>query len=150
MQPVTQAIGETSRAPKKKKNDGQINWNRPAEAIHNQIRAMVPWPKSFTYYLSGAGPPLRLIIEGTAIFLMEAADQSGAQEPVKSPGTVLRAERDSFFVQTGDGVLQIEQVQPAGKKVLSTSAFLRGYRVQPGDQLGPLPNPSSESQPNKR
>ena len=150
LQPATQAVEKMTRAPKLQKEDGQINWNRSAEAIHNQIRAMVPWPKSFTYYLSGVGPPLRLIIEGTSVFLMEAASQSYVLATMKNPGTVLLADRDCLFVQTGDGVLQIDQLQPAGKKVMSASAFLRGYRVQSGDQLGPLPDPSSEPQPNKR
>jgi methionyl-tRNA formyltransferase len=57
---------------------------------------------------------------------------------------VLVAERDCLFIQTGEGVLRILQLQPAGKKVLSADTFLRGYRVKAGDYFGPLAEPSSD------
>jgi methionyl-tRNA formyltransferase len=57
---------------------------------------------------------------------------------------VLVAERDCLFIQTGEGVLQVLQLKPAGKKVLSADAFLRGYRIKVGDHLGPLPEPFAD------
>jgi methionyl-tRNA formyltransferase len=51
-----------SKAPRLKKTDGEIDWTRPAEAIRNQIRAFDPWPKTYTFWQSVAGSPLRLIV----------------------------------------------------------------------------------------
>ena len=51
-----------SKAPRLKKTDGLIDWTRPAAAIKNQIRAMEPWPKTYTYWHRPAGPPVRLIL----------------------------------------------------------------------------------------
>ena len=144
LQPSVQDVEEMTRAPKLQKVDGHIDWTRSAQAIHNQIRAMVPWPKSFTHHLTGAGSPLRLIIESSAAFSATMFSQLYSLAPTESPGTVLVAERDCLFIQTGEGVLQVLQLQPAGKKVLSADAFLRGYRIKVGDHLGPLPEPFAD------
>ena len=50
-----------SKAPRLKKTDGLIDWRRPAGAIKNHIRAMEPWPKTYTFWRRPDGPPLRLI-----------------------------------------------------------------------------------------
>ena len=144
LQPSVQEVEEMTRAPKLQKIDGHIDWTRSAQAIYNQIRAMVPWPKSFTHHLTGEGLPLRLIIESSAVFSATMFSQLPLSAPAKPPGTVLVAERDCLFIQTGEGVLRILQLQPAGKKVLSADAFLRGYRVKAGDYFGPLAEPSSD------
>jgi methionyl-tRNA formyltransferase len=52
------------------------------------------------------------------------------------PGTVIRAEGADLLIAAGEGVVRITQVQPAGKKMMSISDFLRGYPVKPGDKLG--------------
>ena len=49
---------------------------------------------------------------------------------------VLAAGGSDLIVGTGDGRLAIEAIQPAGKRVLSSAEFLRGYSVKPGDRLG--------------
>ncbi len=139
LQPTKQAIEGMTRAPKLQKKDGEINWNHSADSIYNQIRAMVPWPKSFTHHLSGAGAPLRIIVEGSSVFSSTMSEQLDTQSAKHDPGTVLVADQDCLCVQTGSGVLQIDRLQPAGKKVLSAAEFLRGYPVQIGDCLGPLP-----------
>ena len=48
------------------------------------------------------------------------------------PGTVLSVEKDSFTVQTGDGVLRVLELQIPGKKRMDADAFLRGYSLKPG------------------
>ena len=42
----------------------------------------------------------------------------------------------SFAVATGDGILVLEEIQPAGKRKMTSEEFLRGYTIQVGDQLG--------------
>ena len=57
------------------------------------------------------------------------------KEPA-APGTVVRVDKDAFYVQTGKGVLRILSVQPEGKKRMAVKDFLLGYPVKPGDKFG--------------
>ena len=56
-----------SRAPRLKKTDGLIDWSRPAEAIRNHVRAMDPWPKTYTFWHRHEAAPLRLIVGPVAV-----------------------------------------------------------------------------------
>ncbi len=118
-----------SKAPRLKKTDGLIDWSRPAGAIKNQIRAVQPWPKAYTFWRRPGGPPLRLILGPVAV--VNAPDASAP------PGKVLEAAGDRLVVAAGNGGVQVTSIQPAGKRQLSVEEFLRGYRVRPGDRLGP-------------
>lgn len=129
-QPLPQDAALTSPAPRLKKDDGQIDWHRPAAALVNQVRAFVPWPKSFTFWLREQGEPLRLIIDKA-----HSVDQP---LQISAPGTVQVAEQDRLLIATGQGLLQIDAIQPAGKRVITTAEFLRGYPMRPGERFGPL------------
>ncbi len=123
---VVQEPALASKAPRLKKSDGLIDWHRPAAAIFNQVRAFQPWPKSFTFWQPLDGPPLRLILDTVAP--LPAAEAA-------PPGTVLAAEKQ-LIVACGEGRLEIQQLQPAGKRVLPVVEFLRGYPVRPGQVFG--------------
>ncbi|HTU25533.1 MAG TPA: methionyl-tRNA formyltransferase [Pirellulales bacterium] len=125
--PLPQDKAHASRAPRLKKTDGQVDWSRPAAAIYDQIRALVPWPKTYTDWLRPDAAPLRLILDA-------AVPNNRASGP---PGTVLVAEGDQLIVAAGTGSLKIDRLQPAGKRVLSAGEFLRGYPVRPGHVFGP-------------
>ncbi len=116
-----------TRAPKLTKSLGNIDWTRSAKAICNQVRALVPWPKTHTHWLRDAPVPLRVIIEKTTA-------ERGTDRV--RPGEVIEAEGDRLLVATGDGTLRVERLQPAGKKSLLASTFLRGYRISVGDCFG--------------
>ncbi len=121
-----------SKAPRLKKTDGLINWNRPGEAIRNQIRAFQPWPKTYTFWHRSQGCPIRLIVGPVKVL----------EGPPCSPsGTVLEASEDRLVVATGDGRVALTSVQPAGKRVMKIHEFLLGYRVACGDRFGPEPEP---------
>ena len=117
-----------SKAPRLKKTDGLIDWSRPAIAIKNQVRAMEPWPKTYTFWHRGDGAPLRLILGPVAVLDVPTASAS--------PGTVLDAAGDRLVIAAGAGAAHIKTLQPAGKRMLSVAEFLRGYRVLPGDRFG--------------
>jgi methionyl-tRNA formyltransferase len=117
-----------SRAPRLKKTDGQIDWRRPAEAIRNHVRAMEPWPKTYTFWHRSDGPPVRLIL-GSLDVRPDAA--------TAPPGTILEAGNYGIVVATGEGAAVLRDVQPAGKRRMAADEFLCGYRLQPGDRLGP-------------
>jgi methionyl-tRNA formyltransferase len=120
-----------SKAPRLKKTDGQIDWSRPAAAIRNQIRALEPWPKSYTHWHRSGGSPVRLILGPVTV-----CGETGTV-PVSTPGTVLEAGDGRLIVAAGSGALALSSVQPAGKRLLDIDEFLRGYRVEPGDRFGP-------------
>ena len=52
---IAQDATQATRAPRLKKTDGQVDWSRPAAAIRNQVRALVPWPKTHTFWQRPAG-----------------------------------------------------------------------------------------------
>ncbi len=118
-----------SKAPRIKKTDGLIDWTRSAEAIRNHVRAMEPWPKTYTFWHRPKGAAMRLILGP-----VKAAETS---EPDAPPGTVLEAPGDRIVVAAGEGAVVLETVQPAGKRLLEVREFLRGYHAQPGERFGP-------------
>jgi methionyl-tRNA formyltransferase len=128
LESIPQDPALVSKAPRLKKTHGAIDWTRPASEIKNQIRALEPWPKTYTFWHRAKGPAARLIL-GPA----QAIDAPGAS----LPGTVLEAGAGRLIVACGGGALMLSAVQPAGKRAMSVDEFLRGYRIQPGDTLGP-------------
>jgi methionyl-tRNA formyltransferase len=115
-----------TKAPRLEKEQGLIDWSQSAQRIKNQVRALHPWPRAFTHWQRSAGKLLRLIVDRVAL-----AD-SESTSPI--PGTVVAANQH-LIIATGDGFLSLEKIQPAGKRVLSASEFLRGYQIKPGDLL---------------
>jgi len=104
-----------------KKEDGLIDWQRPAAAIHNQVRGLDPWPGAYTY-LDGEV----LKIAGTSL------DQTLSGEP----GTILQADKNGVRVACGQGALVISELQLPGKKRLTAVNFLSGRPLFAGGKLG--------------
>jgi len=118
-----------SKAPRLKKSDGAVDWSRPAVAIKSQVRAFQPWPTTYTFWHSTSHPLVRVLLDRVS------AVESSAEGV--TPGTVLEVSSGRLVVAAGEGAVSLEVVQPAGKRILPIDQFLRGYRVQPGDRLGP-------------
>src|SRR6185437_14632785 len=67
---LAQDRAKVTRAPKLHKEDGQIDWSRPARSVHNLVRAMQPWPVASTTWCPPAGDPRapsRIIVHRTAV-----------------------------------------------------------------------------------
>jgi methionyl-tRNA formyltransferase len=110
-------------APKLEKSEGPIDWSASARVIHNRVRGLQPWPMASTN-IEG----LRCLIHRTA--LTERA--SGAR-----PGTIVEAAGDVLAIAAGDGsVLQIQVIQPEGRRAMSVREFLSGRALRPGTLLG--------------
>jgi methionyl-tRNA formyltransferase len=73
---------------------------------------------------------MRLILEQVSV--VEESAIAGAAPP----GTVVRAEKRLLHIATGAGLLSLDRVQPAGKRVMPIDEFLRGHSLQPGNRLG--------------
>jgi methionyl-tRNA formyltransferase len=103
------------------KEDGSIDWSLPAAEIERMTRALDPWPGAFT---SMNGKNLKILSVAVV----------GTAKPVPA-GTVSVRER-KIFVATGDGELELRQVQPEGKRPMSARDFLNGTPGLDGAVLG--------------
>ena len=106
-----------------------MNWSRPAEQIRNQVRALKPWPGTFTFWRRPGHEPLRLVLDDVSVMKLDEGLSRAAGEVVVSDGKQL-------IVATGDGGLSIAAIAPAGKRHMSVGEFVRGYRIREGDVLG--------------
>ena len=124
---LPQEKGKVTRAPKLRKEEGAIAWTRPAQGVHDHVRAMQPWPMAWTFWHSGeAGKaPQRIIVHRTGV-----VDARG------EAGKVIEVGKDRLVVAAGTGAVAILTVQPPGKKAMTAGEFLRGHRVQLGDRMG--------------
>ena len=126
---LPQDRSKVTKAPKLRKEDGLIDWQKPAQAIHDLVRAMQPWPVAQTTWqaVSSSAPsePGRLIVHKTRV-----VDGQG------KPGEVIEAAADRLVVAAGERAISLVVVQLPGKKPFTAAEFLRGHRIQPGDQLG--------------
>ncbi|MDR1959846.1 MAG: methionyl-tRNA formyltransferase, partial [Planctomycetaceae bacterium] len=134
LKPVEQPEQLVSKAPKLKKSDGLVDWNRSAREIFWQYQALQPWPKIFTTLVRKNHPvPLNLILGAVRVCPEVSVALSAG------PGEVLTAEKGTLIVAAGRGAVRISALQPAGKKMMEAASFLRGYPVQPGDLFGGTP-----------
>ena len=122
LSPVRQEESNACYAPKLKKSEALIDWTRPVEELHRKIRALNPWPVATT---SWRGQTLRVWQVGP--LSMRSAPHE--------PGTVVAVD-DGVHVQTGTGVLDLQQLQVAGGRVLPARNFLNGTPIRVGDRLG--------------
>jgi len=105
-------------APMIKKEDGLLDFTRPAVELERRLRAFTPWPGAFTHF------------EGA--LLKVHALQVGAGQGV--PGTVLRAGAEGIEVACGDGSVLLTSLQPEGKKPMTAQQFLAGRKVPVGER----------------
>ena len=117
---------QVTLAPRLKKSDGRIDWNRPARDVHNHIRGMTPWPGAFTQ-LTMAGKKttrLRLGIDRAVVSPVAAGKAA--------PGTIIDAGTQGIDVATARGVVRLLSLTPAGKRTMTAADFVNGYPVKPG------------------
>ena len=113
--PIAQDDAQASLSPKIDKDDGRIDWSRPAIEIDRMIRAYTPWPGASTHW---NGLPLKIV---RAV----ATGQTAAKE-LRRVGQVIRLDPDRIGVMTGDAVLELLEVQLAGRRAMSIEEFVRG------------------------
>lgn len=124
--PVAQNHAEATLAPSLTKSDGAIDWTQPADYLARFVRAMTPWPGAFTCWTPPGKHPLRLVIR----------DAQAGQGQATDPGRVAATDADRVSIETGDGLLHITHLQPAGKRPMPAADFLRGHPIPVGDHLG--------------
>jgi methionyl-tRNA formyltransferase len=122
---VEQDPAAVTVAPMVRKEDGAIDWRRPAAEIERAIRAFTPWPGCFAR-------------RGDTVLRVwrAAVAPPGEAGAAAAPGIVLAVDPAGILVATGDGVLRLLEVQAPGKKRLPAAEFARGARMAAGERLG--------------
>jgi methionyl-tRNA formyltransferase len=126
-------------APRIVKPDGLIEWDQRALAVHNRVRALVPWPHAYTF-LDGQ----RLVLHETHPYdSIDAARLAtgGEGSALVQPGVVLASARGVLLVGAAEGtVLEIRRLQQEGRRVLTAREFLAGHPLAPGTGFSPGPS----------
>lgn len=123
--PIPQDDSKATYSKILKKDDGRIDWEKPAENIERMIRAFNPWPGTWTIWPNG-DKIFRLRIE--------AAEAEKESPPEGSEGFIW-VDKNNVCVKTGMGSLRIKKITPSGKKTMTVEAFIKGYRNFIGSNL---------------
>jgi methionyl-tRNA formyltransferase len=121
LNPEPQDDALSTYAPMLKKEDGRIDWSRPAAEVHNRVRGLDPWPGAYTS------------LDGEVLKIARTLPEAG----MGAPGTVVSADANGVCIACGDGVLRIRELQLPGKKRLGAAEFLRGRPLPPGTRMEP-------------
>lgn len=110
-------------AEKLSKEEARLNWQLSAEQLERCIRAFNPWPVSY------------FTIDEQPVKVWKAEVMTNAHDAL--PGTILQADKKGIQVATAAGILNILEVQPAGKKMMSAQDLLNSRRewFVPGNTL---------------
>jgi len=158
IQPVPQPAEGVSHAAKIKKEDGRIDWNRPAREIWNRLRAFTPWPGAFTFLPNppsvGRASP-RAGSSGTVrsdrlASSLAPPDETGSTQPKPQllkiwkaevveksggAGEILSADKTSIVVGCGERALRIFELQREGGRRLTAAEFLAGHALKVGERF---------------
>jgi len=125
---IQESLQDNSKASyckKIKKEDGLINWNESALFIDRRIRAYTPWPKAYTF------------IREKKLMLLKSKPKPATTNLVSVPGTVLGFDKDDgILIQTGDGILSVQNLQLQSKKANNWKSFINGMQNFTGSILG--------------
>ena len=110
-QPQSITRKNTSYSRKLTKNDGLVDWMKPATEIKNEIRAFIDWPKSHTVVAN-----IEVIITAAHI-----------AEPIGTKPGEYKVENNQLLISCGENSLSIDKLKPVGKTEMPISAFLAGY-----------------------
>jgi len=121
--PVVQDEALVTYAEKLSKEEAQINWSLPAAQLERCIRAFNPWPMSW------------MMIDEQPVKIWKASVIPG--NVTAEPGTIIDANKQGIQVATVEGVLNLESLQPSGKKAMSAQDLLNSRREWfiPGNRL---------------
>jgi methionyl-tRNA formyltransferase len=124
-----QESGGASYAPRLTKEEGVIAWEAPAQAIHNQVRGLQPWPHAYSFF------------DAARVIVLKSALPSSAGDAVRAlPGEVVALEADRVTVAAGDGhVLELLRLQLEGRRPVSGREFAAGVRLKVGRRFGVWP-----------
>lgn len=122
--PVPQEHTHATLAPPLKKEEGKIEWPRPAQQIYNRIRGLEPWPGAFTTF------------RGQLCQIRGRPAPAPPEIPGGAPGTITVTAGELFVACGEETFLRMETLQLEGRKRVSAREFANGARLSPGDRFG--------------
>jgi methionyl-tRNA formyltransferase len=122
VKPQKQDDGQATMAPLLKKEDGLIDWTMSADSLTNRVRGLSPWPGAYTFWGEERWNVWRVVPSKSAV--------------TDKPGTIVAVDKQSILVATGEGLLDLQEIQTANAKRMPVSQFLTGHKVTAGMQLG--------------
>jgi methionyl-tRNA formyltransferase len=123
--PVPQDHALATLAPILKKEDGRIDWSRPAGLVARRARGFHPWPGAFTSH------------GGRLLKALRVREASPPAPPAPEPGTVVAAGPEGVVVACGEATaLALLEVQPESRRAMPAGAWAAGARVHAGARLG--------------
>lgn len=128
--PVAQDATQVTFAKKLDKAESLIDWSKSAISIHNKIRAFTMGPGTYTIFKGK-----KLKIHRTKVVEANKLSESTRNEMIASkfqPGQLVRLNEDSLWILTGNGVIEILEVQPESKTKMKVGDFIRGQDLQLG------------------
>jgi methionyl-tRNA formyltransferase len=123
---VPQDHAAATVAPMLGKDDGRIDWTKPAARVHDHVRGMSPWPGAFT---GARGRTVKV----HAARVLGQVEHAGRRP---QPGEVVVADKAHVIVACGEGSVDLVRVQPEGKRAMTGSEWATGRGVTEGDILG--------------
>ena len=129
IRPRPQDHSRATSAPRLKKEDGWIDWNRSAQRIHDQVRACNPWPGGQTSF---GGQPVK-VWESRLPHPGQPAADCGRE---LQPGSIAEIGEAGIAVRCGDGCLLLRRLQPPNRNRLRAKDFANGFGVREGDAFG--------------
>ncbi len=121
---VDQDHARATYAPKLDRETARLDWSLTAEELDRWIRGCDPWPAAWT------------TLGGEAVQLFRPSLPTDENAGEVAPGTVVRADpKDGLRVATGEGLLEIGEVKPAGSRRMESTAWIAGRGVASGDRF---------------
>lgn len=117
---------QATLAPILKKEDGAIDWSKPARVIHDHVRGMSPWP----------GATTRANNKTLKIHRTRVVDYEITSPIERSPGVIVLADKHRVVVAAGEGALELVEAQPEGKKPMPATDLVHGRALAVGQKLG--------------
>ena len=121
LQGIKQDEAQATYAPLLDKEEGHLDWNKPAAELHCLIRGFDPWPSAYGF------------IDNRRFRFFQPKVVPG--EVKEAPGTLCRADRFGVLVATGKDYLLIREIQPEGKKRMCVQACICGMKLPIGGQF---------------
>jgi len=116
--PTPQNNNLATYAPKLKKEEGLVRWEKNANTLFNQVRGLTPWPGSYT------------LLNKKRLRILKAQVTEGTLDD--QPGQIARVTDIGIEVGTGQDRLVLTELQPEGKKSMSAKSFLAGHKIERG------------------
>lgn len=113
---ISQSDNDATPAPKIFHNTCQINFNQSIDKVYNHIRGLSPYPAAWC------------VIDGTEIKILKATKIKSSDS--LQPGHIVTDQKKFLQIKCADGYISIENLKPAGKKLLTVNEFLNGHKIE--------------------